>query len=165
MIYRLKHQNELYTVEFEEEGGQIRATINDKELPVEFKRIEDNLYSLIIEGRSIAAAVLKRGKTLEVFLGGELYEFEVASGLERTRAGAVVAAGIYEIKSPMPSRVVKILKNQGDEVKEGEGLVVIEAMKMESELKSPIPGKVTEVRVNQGDAVESGTVLLIVSSE
>jgi len=64
----------------------------------------------------------------------------------------------------MPSRVVKILKNVGDGVKLGEGVIVVEAMKMESELKSTLDGKVTEIKVEEGDAVESGTVLLSLSS-
>ena len=65
----------------------------------------------------------------------------------------------------MPSRVVKLLKKQGDEVEADEGVAVVEAMKMESELKSPIKGEVKDVFVNEGDAVEAGTVLLVVSSE
>ncbi|MGH7901876.1 MAG: biotin/lipoyl-containing protein, partial [Thermodesulfobacteriota bacterium] len=63
------------------------------------------------------------------------------------------------------SRVVKVLKNLGEKVKVGDGVIVVEAMKMESELKSTIGGRVIHVKVEEGDAVESGTVLLIVSSE
>jgi pyruvate carboxylase subunit B len=65
----------------------------------------------------------------------------------------------------MPSRVVKILKEVGDDVEVDEGVIVLEAMKMESELKSPIQGKVTDILVNEGDAVEAEVSLLIVSSE
>jgi pyruvate carboxylase subunit B len=65
----------------------------------------------------------------------------------------------------MSSRVVKILKSLGDEVKLDEGVVVVEAMKMESELKSPINGTVKDIKTKEGDSVEAGTVLLIVSSE
>jgi biotin carboxyl carrier protein len=65
----------------------------------------------------------------------------------------------------MPSRVVKILKKVGDDVQAGEGVIVVEAMKMESELKSNIEGKVTEIKVEEGDAVESGTALVTLSSE
>ena len=64
----------------------------------------------------------------------------------------------------MPSRIVKILKEVGDEVEVDEGVIVLEAMKIESELKSPIEGNVTDVLVNEGDSVGVGTSLLIVSS-
>jgi len=165
MIYTFKFQDELYRVDLEEEGDQIKVAIDDKEIPVEFTQIDPNLYSIIIDNASHSIGVLKRGKTLEIFINGELYEFESVSGLEMYKKTEVAASGVQEIKSPMPSRVMKITKGEGEEVEEGEGVIVIEAMKMESELKSPIAGKVSEVRVNEGDAVESGTVLLIISSE
>ena len=68
-----------------------------------------------------------------------------------------------EINSPMPSRVVKILKSEGDEVVEGEAVVVVEAMKMESELKALQAGKIKTIKVNEGDAVETNTLLVILS--
>ena len=64
----------------------------------------------------------------------------------------------------MPGRVIKILKNIGDNVSEGEGLVVVEAMKMESELKTSIEGKVTEIKVKEGDTVELGAHLITVEN-
>jgi len=65
----------------------------------------------------------------------------------------------------MPSRVVKILKEEGDSVELDEGVIVVEAMKMESELKAPSSGKIKEIRVSEGDAVESGTILVVLSAE
>ena len=64
--------------------------------------------------------------------------------------------------TPMPGKVIKILKAPNDPVKEGEGVIVVEAMKMENELKSPKDGKISEIRVSQGKAVESGEVLLVI---
>ncbi|MEE9251782.1 MAG: biotin/lipoyl-containing protein [Thermodesulfobacteriota bacterium] len=165
MIYTFKLQNEIFKVHIEEEGQLSEIEIDDKKFPVEFKRVDDNLYSLIIEDRSFAVGILKRGKTIEVYLNGELYEFEATSSRDIKTAAAGAAEGIQEIKSPMPSSVVKVLKGLGEAVKEGESVIVVEAMKMESELKSPIAGKVKEVNVEPGNAVESGTVLLVISSE
>jgi biotin carboxyl carrier protein len=62
----------------------------------------------------------------------------------------------------MPGRVVRVLVGEGDEVAPGQGLVVIEAMKMENELKSPRPGRVREVAVGEGQAVEAGALLVVV---
>ncbi len=164
MSYTLNYQGQAYKVEIEEDDKQISLEIDGKKVPVEFQKIEENLFSIIYEGKSITLGVVKKGHNLQIFLNGELYEIESVSERDK-RKTSQIASGMQEIKSPMPSRVVKILTKQGDEVDVDEGVVVVEAMKMESELKSPIKGEVKDVFVNEGDAVEAGTVLLVVSSE
>ncbi len=164
MTYTFKFLDQIYKITLEKEDGQLRAEIDGRNIPVDFQKLENNLYSVLIDGRSICVGVFKKGKKVQAFIEGELYELEAVSEREQRKTSHIVS-GIQEIKSPMPSRVVKILKGEGDEVAAEEGLVVVEAMKMESELKSPIAGKVKNVMVKEGDAVESGTVLLVVSSE
>ncbi len=176
MMYTFKFQDQTYKIKLEEEGRQTEIEIvgsgeanrqsglAEKRMPVEFQKIDESFYSIIVDGRSFGAGILKKGKKVEVFVGGDLYEFESISEREREISKGVIS-GVQEIKSPMPSRVVKILKTNDDGVKEGEGVIVIEAMKMESELKSPIEGKVKELKVKEGDAVESGTVLALISSD
>lgn len=164
MIYTFKSRDQIYKITLEEDENQLQIDIEGRSIPVDFKKVEDNLYSIIINGISKSVGVLKKGKKVQVFLDGDLYELEAVSEREQ-RKTSHITSGIQEIKSPMPSRVVKILKGEGDEVAPDEGIIVVEAMKMESELKSPIAGKVKNVMVKEGDAVESGTVLLVVSSE
>jgi biotin carboxyl carrier protein len=164
MIHTFKFQDQTYKISLEEEGKQTEVEIEGKKILVEFQKIDENFYSIILGGRSLGIGILKRGKRVDVFVDGDLYEFESISDREREKTKGAIS-GVQDIKSPMPSRVVKILKRGDDEVKEGEGVIVIEAMKMESELKSPIEGKVKEIKVKEGDAVESGTVLLVISSE
>jgi biotin carboxyl carrier protein len=65
----------------------------------------------------------------------------------------------------MPGRVVKVLKKIGDQVSEGDGLIIVEAMKMESELKTAIDGKITEVSVKDGDTVDLGAHLVTVEAD
>jgi len=164
MTYTFKIKDKVFSVEIEQEKDQTVVKINEKDIPVEFEKIDDNLYSIILDGKSLTIGVLKDGKNLQVFMDGDLFEIQAISERDQRKSSQVLS-GVQEIKSPMPSRVVKILKEVGDEVAADEGVVVVEAMKMESELKSPIDGKVTDVAVNDGDAVEAGTTLLIVSSE
>ncbi len=164
MTYTFRFQGEVYKVELEENDKQIKLEIDGKTVPVEFEKIEKNLYSIIYEGKSITLGVVKKGHNIQIFLNGDLYELESISERDK-RKSSQIASGMQEIKSPMPSRVVKILKVQGDEVELDEGVAVVEAMKMESELKSPIKGEVKDVFVKEGDAIEAGTVLLVVSSE
>jgi biotin carboxyl carrier protein len=163
MIYTFKFQDQIYRINLED-GKQTEVEIDGKKFPVGFQKLDERFYSILIDGESIGVGILKKGKKVEVFLNGELYEFESISERERQSASAIIS-GVQQIKSPMPSRVVKILKNVDEAVNEGEGVIVIEAMKMESELKSPINGIVTEVKVKEGSAVESGSVLIVISSE
>jgi biotin carboxyl carrier protein len=164
MTYTFKIRDQIYKINLEKEDGQLQAEIEGRNVPVDFEKIEDDLYSVLIDRKSVSIGVFRKGKKVQVFIEGELYELEAVSEREQRKTSHIVS-GIQEIKSPMPSRVVKILKGEGDEVAPDEGLIVVEAMKMESELKSPIAGKVKNLMVKEGDAVESGTVLLVVSSE
>jgi biotin carboxyl carrier protein len=164
MTYTFKFLDRLYKINLEKDDHQLQMEIDSNSIPVDFEKIENNLYSILINGQSKKIGVLKKGKKLQVFLDGDLYELEAVSEREQ-RKTSQIATGVQEIKSPMPSRVVKILKGEGDEVAAEEGIIVVEAMKMESELKTPIAGIIKEIMVKEGDAVESGTVLLIVSSE
>ena len=164
MIYTFKFQDQIYKIDLEKDEKQLQVEIDGKTYPVEFDKIDDNLLSIIINDTSQSIGVLKKGKKLQVFINGDLYELEAVSEREQRKAHHTTS-GVQEIKSPMPSRVVKILKAEGDDVAADEGIIVVEAMKMESELKSPIEGKVKEIMAKEGDTVESGTVLAIVSSE
>ncbi len=164
MTYTFKLNDQVYKITLEENEGQIEVEIDGEKLPVDYRKIEDNLYSIILGGQSLTLGVFKKGKKIQVFFGGDLYDLESISEREQ-RKSSLAASGVQEIKAPMPSRVVKVLKSEGDEVSRDEGVVVIEAMKMESELKSPIAGKVRNVMAKEGDAIEAGTVLMVVASD
>jgi biotin carboxyl carrier protein len=85
-----------------------------------------------------------------------------ASRFGRGGGAAAVAAGTQQVLAPMPGKVVKVLVKPGDEVKARQGLVVVEAMKMENELRSPKDGRVAEVLVTEGASVEAGRLLVVV---
>jgi biotin carboxyl carrier protein len=81
----------------------------------------------------------------------------------KAAAGAHLGgAGSARIESPMPGKVLKLLVKDGDVVKQGQGLVVVEAMKMENELKSPKDGTVVQIACKEGQAVTSGALLVVV---
>lgn len=164
MTYTFKIQDQIYKITLEKEEGQLQAEIDGNTVPVDFVKLENNLYSLLVNGKSMTVGVVRKGRKIQVFIDGDLYELEAVSEREQRKTSHIVS-GVQEIKSPMPSRVVKILKGEGDEVAADEGVIVVEAMKMESELKSPIAGTIKNIMVKEGDAVESGTVLLVVTSE
>ena len=99
-----------------------------------------------------------------VRMGGTEIPVEIIDSRAALRKAAQHAqTGAVELKSPMPGKIVRVQVKVGDEVTEGQGLVVVEAMKMENELKSPKAGKVTELHAVEGAAVESGAKLVVVS--
>jgi len=161
MTYSFKLDKQIYKVNIEQEDNNVVVQINGEEYPVEYTRLDDYLYSIIINGKSLTIGTFKQGKQVQVFHAGNLYELEAISNRELSKSGGMVSC--LEINSPMPSRVVKILKSEGDEVVEGEAVVVVEAMKMESELKALQAGKIKTIKVNEGDAVEANTLLVILS--
>ncbi len=163
MTYSFKLDNQIYKVNIENEDNNVVVQINGEEYPVEYTRLDDNLYSIIINDKSFTIGTFKQGKQVQVFHAGNLYELESISERELSKSGGI-GSGL-EIIAPMPSRVVKLLKEEGDDVAEGESVVVVEAMKMESELKALQAGKIKSIKVSEGDAVEAKTLLVVLSEE
>lgn len=164
MNYNFRYNDQVYRISLEDEEKETHFELNGKKVPVEYQKIDNHIYSIILEGKSLCVGALKNGKRIQIFFEGDLIELEAISERQKSST-AVYDSGAQVIISPMPSRVVKVLKKVGDDVQAGEGVVVVEAMKMESELKSNIDGKVTDIKVEEGDAVESGTALVTLSSE
>ncbi len=163
MTYSFKLDNQIYKVNIEEDDSGVVVEISGEEYPVEYTKLDDNLYSIIINDKSFTIGTFKQGKQIQVFHAGNLYELEAISDRELSKSGAM-GSGL-EIISPMPSRVVKLLKSEGDTVEEGESVVVVEAMKMESELKALQAGTIKTIKVSEGDAVEAKTLLVVLTEE
>jgi len=117
-------------------------------------------YSVLIDGRVYRVT---RGAGSELQANGRTLTAEVFDPRDR-RAGPTAASnqGVQHIAASMPGRVVRVLVAKGDQVEEGQGLVVVEAMKMQNEMKSPKAGRVTEVRAAADATVTAGEVLVIV---
>ena len=110
-------------------------------------------------------AKLGKGDEVAVLVNNQVLRIDVADERRRrlrAASAAFSAEGKQTIVAPMPGKVVKVLIKVGDEVKEGQGLVVVEAMKMENELKSPKAGKVVELTAKEGIAVEMNAKLAVV---
>jgi biotin carboxyl carrier protein len=140
------------------EGDEVEVHVVDVEgTPVKIATIGGRVY------RVIARRGASPGHfTLE--LGG--FQFEVEALDERARAirelsgAAARAAGPASLVAPMPGLVVRVLVQPGDRVQAGQGVIVIEAMKMENELRTRAPGVVRSVAVTPGSAVEKGALLV-----
>ncbi len=97
-------------------------------------------------------------------MAGRLFHLESVD--ERTMllatSAVVVATGPQSVAAEMPGKVVKLNVAPGTEVSEGQGVVIVEAMKMENEIPSPLDGVVKEIAVSEGQTVEEGDVLFVV---
>ena len=141
------------------EGPQ-QCVVDGVPLEVDARVLEPGVLSLVIESRQYRCVL--DGDA--VLVDGRRYEFELddpRSLAGRGRAGGG-SSGPRPVKSPMPGRVVRVLVTAGDEVAEHQGVVVIEAMKMQNELKAPKAGRVVSVAVGVGDTVGAGEVLVVV---
>ncbi|MBI5712499.1 MAG: acetyl-CoA carboxylase biotin carboxyl carrier protein subunit [Chloroflexi bacterium] len=102
-----------------------------------------------------------------MLLRGDLYDVKVederAVRLAKSAGGAVAQSGDFHLKSPMPGLIVAIVVNEGQTVKKGDILVILESMKMQNELKSPREGTVSRLKAKGGDTVEQNQILLTVS--
>ncbi|MCU1336793.1 MAG: acetyl-CoA carboxylase biotin carboxyl carrier protein subunit [Bryobacterales bacterium] len=116
--------------------------------------------SVLLNGRSYR---VNRGAGKEVWVNGRLLSMEVFDPRDlRTGKGASANHGRQEIAASMPGKVIRVLVTAGDTVEEGQGLVVVEAMKMQNEMKSPKTGRVAEVRARLDATVGAGEILVIV---
>ena len=115
-------------------------------------------------GRSTDAAVTERGSgEILVQLKRALVTAVVdARRFRRSGGGTVAAAGEHRIVAPMPGRVLRVLVKAGDTVSARQGLLVVEAMKMENEISTPKDGRIKEVAVGEGQSVEAGRLLVVV---
>jgi biotin carboxyl carrier protein len=144
-------------------------------------------YKVFLDGQLVNADVtLAAPNAVSVLLDGAAFEIHIAPSLDGTyklqtgphefqadirdprawrgrKQGALEAEGRQQIVAPMPGKVIRLLVKTGDEVEAGQGLVVVEAMKMQNEIRSPKKGKVERLQAKEGQLVNAGDVLCVVS--
>ena len=162
----LKGRTEQTPVDIEALGnGRFALVIGGEKHEVDAFTLDHGAVSLILNGRSYNVEFDAEGYEVSVQVKTQLTRVDVASERQlRLRVGASsnLAEGKQLIVAPMPGKVIRVLVKVGDSVTEGQGLVVVEAMKMENELKSPKAGKVTELYATEGVTVEINAKLLAV---
>jgi biotin carboxyl carrier protein len=147
-------------------GANNTVLVNGEPHSVDFRGIDGTtLFSLLIDNRSWEVLVERTGDEYRILIDGELHVVTIQD--ERTRRlskaeAKTAGAGDVPIKAPMPGLVRAINVSVGDSVVARQGVVILEAMKMENELRTPRVGVVKEIRVKPGDKVEQGQVLVII---
>jgi biotin carboxyl carrier protein len=165
MILNIEIYGVLRKVELERQGDdRYLISIDGKQIEVESSFPRPGVLSLLVDGRVYRCILDEDSTDPAMYVGHERLPFRVDDprSLAARRSKGLHAAGPITIKAPMPGRVVRLSRAEGDEVESQQGVVVIEAMKMQNELKAPKAGRVVKILVEVGDAVISGQQLAII---
>jgi biotin carboxyl carrier protein len=126
-------------------------------------RVEPGVYSVLINGASYEIRVTGTPEALSAEAWGEPFTVEVRDPRDTSRGSrASIGSGRQNVTAPMPGKVIRVLVNVGDSVDVGQGLIVVEAMKMQNEMKATRPGRVIDVRAGAGETVGAGDTLLVI---
>jgi biotin carboxyl carrier protein len=165
MKYEVHVAGKTRIVEFQRDSNGWKATLDVAPGAADVKEIAPNTYSVLLDGQSHEICVTPSpGGKLNLQTGRFEFEAEVVdprSWSGRRHAG-VEAEGRQQIVAPMPGKIVRVLVKPGDRVEAGQGLLVVEAMKMQNEIRSPKSGTVEHVLVAESQAVNAGEVLCVV---
>jgi len=148
---------------FEDDGT---ISLGGEKLPVEIVRISPNGVSVLFKGRSYFITVTKNDFKYDVIINGNIirvstedstrqFASKVFSGTKRGTSG-------IEVRSPMPGMVTRCEVQEGTRVNPGDGLIILEAMKMENELRATTAGVVKRMLVKEKQVVEKGELLLTI---
>jgi pyruvate carboxylase subunit B len=158
-----------YHISLDDQDTRIDLNINGEPLQIDLVPINgDHTYSLLINGRSYVATMMDVDESCQVMIDGRVYAVDVAEEeLARLRSQVKRKhhAGGEQIKAPMPGRIIDIEVAVGDPVESGQGVAIIEAMKMENELRALTGGVVKEIRTRVGDAVNKNDILVVLEEK
>ena len=169
MIYEVsqkKSKKPARKVELRElEEGQYEIEIDGETVHVDAVKSGRTIYSVIEGGRQFEVSVDEKGpRDFDILLRGRLFHLEAVDERSRLLAASskMASSGPQTVEAEMPGKVMLVKAAVGDTVAEGQGVVVIEAMKMENEIESPIDGVIMELPAEAGQTVENGDVLFVV---
>jgi len=147
--------------------GHLGLRIDGEEINADVAEVGAGAYSILLGGQALEARVqpAAAGGALVVTSGGREFSVQVIDPRvwRGRRGGALEIEGRQQIAAPMPGKVVRVLVAQGARVEAGQGLLVVEAMKMQNEVRSPKAGTLERLHVVEGQAVNAGEILAVVA--
>ena len=155
-----------YILDFEPNGEFARYRLKgDVELSgsASIKETAPSVFSVLLGSRSFTVHVAPNGSGLETWTGKDRRTIALSDSRDRSgRSKSAGATGPLQVKAQMPGKVMKLLVSAGEKVETGQGLVVVEAMKMQNEMKSRKTGTITRIAVREGATVAAGEILMVV---
>ncbi len=163
MKYEVEIQGREATIEFEQRNGRVQARVGTRHYDLDVVSPEEGTYTFLLGDRVYEANVwAPEPSSLRVKIGGHLFSTKIIDRKHRRPTIEPGTEGRQTLIAPMPGKVVRVLLGAGDQVVQGQGVVVVEAMKMQNEIKSPKSGHIVEVRVSEGATVNANQVLAVV---
>ncbi|MFY9585282.1 MAG: biotin/lipoyl-containing protein [Candidatus Acidiferrales bacterium] len=153
------------SVELVREAGRLLLTLDGRPVEADAVEVAAGTYSILLSGKSFEVRVQPAADGVRVHTGGAEFSARVLDprAWRGRRSGVLEAEGRQQVTAPMPGKVVRLLVKLGDAVEAGQGLLVVEAMKMQNEIRAPKTGKIEALLVAEGQAVNAGEVLAIVA--
>ena len=156
------------SIDVSQSGNEVTILEGNHTFKPDILAINSQHYHVVENGHSYNIRFVFEGSDVFAYINGELviFKLEDARTLARrksatAKAGAAIE-GRVDLKAMMPGKIVSIKVKKGDEVKTGQGVIVVEAMKMENEMSSPKDGVVTDIKVTEGQSVEAGSLLVVI---
>jgi biotin carboxyl carrier protein len=174
MLYQLIVGKKTYRVELQNledappapgaSNAQWRIQLGGRELVIDAVQAGANTLSLLMNGQSFEVRRERLQDGQRIFVRGNAYSVSIEDprSLRSRRRAGLDDTGPQKLVSSMPGKVVRVLAREGDEVASGQGLVVVEAMKMQNEVRSQKAGTVVKMLATPGKNVDAGEVLAIV---
>jgi biotin carboxyl carrier protein len=164
MIYDVTVDGTLHRLQLEREGSLWKCRLNGRDVVADVVKVHPDVLSLLIDGRSYEIRREQTAEGLYLWAGGASFAVEARDprSLRSRRDAAGNADGPKKLVCPMPGKVIRVLVTEKSAVEAGQGIVVVEAMKMQNEIKSPKKGLVQKILAVTGASVNAGDVLAIV---
>lgn len=142
-------------------GAELEAVVDGRRYELSVTEPQPNVYSILVNGVSHEAVVILRQGVVRVRLGAAVFEVTPERPGRPDPRSARPRSGHESLRAVMPGRVLRVLAKPGERVAARQGLLVLEAMKMENELASPRDGIIKQVLVEPGRTVEAGDLLVV----
>jgi len=162
MKYEIRIAGKTRTVELNRDGARWQIALDGAPTDADAIEIASGIFSILLNGESHEIRIAPNPDgSLTIQDGPNEFKAEVADprAWRGRKHGAVEAEGRQQIVAPMPGKVIRLLVKPGDKVEAGQGLLVVEAMKMQNEVKSPKTGTVEKLQAKEGQPVNAGDIL------
>ena len=146
-------------IRLEATGDGVTSCWGDQQQELVVRQVEPGVYHVVHQGRSVTVTLGEHGWAEA---DGRIFQVEITDPREAVAGrSAGGGAGQMKIAAPMPGKVIRVLVSEGESVTAGQGLVVVEAMKMQNEMKAPRDGIVVTLKAQEAATVAAGEVLMI----
>lgn len=162
---RLKIGGRARSVKINAADSRMEFSLDGQGVAADVVELERNVFSILLGGEAFEVRAEPDARGAWIHIDGRQYlaEMDDPRQWKRGGAGGSGSEGRQNIAAPMPGKVIRVLVASGSEVEAGQGLFVVEAMKMQNEIKSPKQGKVERISAKEGQTVNAGEVLAVIA--